>query len=340
MTAGRKAAKGVVGVFRGDIVESRHTVHIAVVDAGGKLRAAANDANTVFYSRSAIKPLQAVPLVDEGGADRFELSPAELALCCASHNGEMRHVEAARSMLRKIGASEDALACGPHAPYHEPSATALREAGQQPTRIHNNCSGKHAGMLALAQHLGWSLTGYHELSHPVQQRMLREIEEWTKLPTDEIALGVDGCGVVTFGGPLSSFAAAFARFAAAARKGNNTAARIAGAMTQNPEYVAGTGRLCTALMRVANGRIFAKVGAEGVYLVGVPGAELGIGIKVEDGSLRAVEPALIATLRALSLLSDEEAGALDEFREPRLRNTRNEEVGFVRADIQLSALRG
>jgi len=340
MSAARKNATGVVEVWRGDIVESRHTIHIAVVDADGKIRASANDADRISYSRSAVKPFQAAPLVDEGAADRFELTAAELALCCASHSGEPRHVEAARSMLRKIGASEDALACGPHAPFHEASAKALREAGQQPARIHNNCSGKHAGMLALAQHMGWPLAGYHDLAHPVQQRILREIAAWTELPADDIPVGVDGCGVATFGGPLSRFAAAFARFAAAARRNNNTAARIVTAMTQNPEYVAGTGRLCTDLMRVANGRIFAKVGAEGVYLAGIPGAELGIGIKVEDGSMRAAEPALIGTLRVLNLLSEEEAGALDLYREPRLRNTRGEEVGFVRADIRLAASRG
>ena len=329
-----------VEVWRGAQVESVHRVSVAVCACDGQLRAHAGDPELNILARSAVKPLQALPLVEDGVADQFGLTPAELALCCASHSGEPRHIELAESILRKIGASEEALACGPHAPFHEPSARALRAAGSEPRRIHNNCSGKHAGMLALARMHGWPLTGYHLPTHPVQQRMLLEVARWSGVPQDGIATATDGCGVVTFGAPLRALAFAFARFAAAARRNENGPARIVQAMTKSPEIVAGTGRLDTEVMRATTGRVFLKVGAEGIYLVGVPGAELGIALKAEDGAQRAAEPALLAVLRGLSLLSDDELAGLSRFAEPSIQNTRGEEVGAVRAVVRLEAASG
>ncbi len=333
-------AEGGVEVWRGATVESRHRVSVAVCDGKGELRAFCGNPDLVIYARSAVKPIQALPVVEDGAADRFGFSEGELALCCASHSGEPRHIEAAASILRRIGADEAALACGPHAPYHEKSADALRAAGREPTRIHNNCSGKHGGMLALARHHGWTLAGYHTLEHPVQQRMLAEMTRWTSVPSEEIGTAVDGCGVTTFAAPLSAFARAFARLSAAARRGDSGPARVVGAMAKFPEYVGGTGRLCTELMRAVASRLFVKVGAEGVYLAGAPGAELGIALKVEDGAQRAAEPALINVLRGLNLLSDDELAALATFVEPVLRNTRGEEVGLVRASLKLEPAGG
>jgi L-asparaginase II len=327
----------VVQVWRGEIVESQHRVHIAIVDAHGQLRAYSGDAQLVTFARSAIKPFQALPLVEDGVADRYEFTDQELALCCASHNGEARHVDGARSMLRKIGADEDALACGPHVPMGKAAAQQLAKSGRQPGRIHNNCSGKHAGMLALARYYSWPLAGYHLAEHPVQQRMLSELARWSNMPHDDITLAVDGCGVTTFALPLTRMAAAFAALAAAVRRGDEAPARVVQAMMRHPEYVAGTDRLCTDLMRVARGRIFAKVGAEGLYCAGIPGAELGIALKVEDGATRASEPALIAVLKALGLFSDEEVAQLERYAEPDILNTREERVGSVRALIGLEA---
>ena len=333
-------AEDVVEVWRGETIESRHRISVAICDATGQLRAYCGNPDLVMYARSAIKPLQALPLVEDGVADQFAFTAAELALCCASHSGEPRHIDAAQSILRRIGADESALACGPHAPYHEKSAQALRDAGREPTRIHNNCSGKHGGMLALARFHGWPLSGYHRLEHPVQQRMLGEVSRWTELAGDEIETAVDGCGVTTFAASLSSFAAGFARLAMAARRGDSGPARIVSAMATNPEYVGGTGRLCTELMRATLARLFVKVGAEGVWLAGVPGAELGIALKVEDGAQRAAEPALINVLRGLQLLSDDEMAALAEFAEPLLRNTRGETVGMIRTSLKLEPAGG
>lgn len=325
-----------VEVRRGATVESRHVVSVAVADGTGVLRAAAGDPELVTFARSAIKPIQALPLVEDGAAERFGYGAMELALACASHSGEPYHVDVAHGMLRRIGLDEHALACGPHPPMHEPAAQALRDAGRAPTRIHNNCSGKHAGMLALARAHGWPLAGYHDADHPVQQRMLQELVRWSGVPPEEIMIATDGCGVATFALPLSGLARAFGAFAAAARRGEEGAASVVRAMTTYPGYVGGTNRLCSEVSRAAAGRIFAKVGAEGVYCAGVPGAELGIALKVEDGARRAAEPALLAVLHALGLLSDDEIGVLSRFAEPVVRNTRGERVGELRAVVELT----
>jgi len=209
-------------------------------------------------------------------------------------------------LLCRIGAGEEALACGAHWPFAAAAAQALRAAEERPGRIHNNCSGKHAGMLALARHHGWPLAGYHELEHPVQQRMLREVVRWTDVDADEIGLGVDGCGVVTFALPLFALARGFARLAAEARRGGTGSAIVLQAMVMHPFLVGGSERLCTELMQAAAGRIVVKVGAEGVYCAAVPGAELGIALKVHDGATRAAEPALLAVLQALGVIGGDD----------------------------------
>lgn len=330
-------AEAFVEVSRGEIVESRHRVHIAVVDSGGRLRAHAGDPQLVAFARSAVKPMQAIPIVSDGVATQFQFDDVELAMCCASHSGEQRHVQVVQGMLRKVGISEDALACGAHVPMGKQAAQDLADRGSRPTRLHNNCSGKHVGMLGLAQLNGWPLRGYHKEDHPVQVRMVQEMTTWTDMEVEDFGVAVDGCGVITFALPIERMALAFARFAKAARTRGEPAAQVVHAMVQNPEYVAGSARLCTDLMRQTHGRVFAKVGAEGVYCAGVPGAELGIALKVEDGATRAAEPALIATLKALAILADDEVAGLAEYAEPDITNTRNEQVGGLRAHIRLEA---
>jgi len=325
-----------VEVWRGPLVESRHRVHVAVVDAEGELRASAGESSLVTYARSSIKPLQAIPLVEDGVVERYGFTERELALACASHSGEPRHVEVARAMLRKVGVDEEALACGADPPYGDEARRTLRASGEQPGRIHNNCSGKHAGMLALAAANGWRLAGYTEAEHPVQRRMARVLSEWTGVPAEEMPTGVDGCGVVTFAVPLSALASAFARLAGAARRGGESAgAVVVRAMARHPDMVGGTGRLCTDLANATGGRVLAKIGAEGVYAATVPGAELGIALKVEDGARRAAGPALLATLRNLGLLSEDELAALSGHAESELLNTRGERVAAIRCVAEL-----
>jgi L-asparaginase II len=330
----------VVEVLRGGLVESVHRVHVAVADGVGRLRGRAGEPDTAVLARSAVKPIQAVPLVEEGVVGSLAITEVELALCCASHSGEPHHVRAAAGLLERVGLDEHALACGAHAPFHAPSAEALRALGQAPSRLHNNCSGKHAGMLALAAAHGWPLRGYHGAEHPVQLRMLQEVSRWSGIATDAIDVAVDGCGVSTFALPLRALALTFARLSIAGRSSESAPARLVRAMTAWPELVGGTDRLCTELMRAARGRIFAKVGAEGVYCAGVPGAEIGIALKVEDGAKRAAEPALIEVLRLLGLLTDEDMGLLDRYARPDVVNTRGEVVGCIRADMMLETSNG
>ena len=315
-------------------MESRHRVHIAVCDERGSLVAELGDSKDITYYRSAAKPIQALPLAEEGIADRFGLTPAELALCCASHEGEPAHVAGARSILAKAGVEEALLRCGPHAPFSAESARALVLAGDEPRRIHNNCSGKHAGMLALAVGMGWDPVDYHRAEHPVQRRMQTEVARWSGVGPDEQATGVDGCGVVCFAVPLDAMAASFARFGAASRADGVTA-RIVGAMTAHPFMVGGTGRTCSDVMEVAGGSVFVKLGAEGVYGGGIPEVGLGFAIKVADGGRRAVEVALIRTLEELGALSAAQVDALAAHGRPDVLNTRGEVVGVVRPAFSL-----
>ncbi|SVD54356.1 uncharacterized protein METZ01_LOCUS407210, partial [marine metagenome] len=198
-----------VAVLRGGIVESIHRVHVAVVNAEGGLIAEIGDPNRIIFCRSAAKPFQAVPLVEENVLDEFGINARELAVICASHSGEPKHVDAVRSILEKIGLSEKDLECGPHPPFEEDAAKELYTRGEKIGAIHNNCSGKHAGMLALALSRGWETAGYIKSDHPVQSRMISEMARWTCMDKSDIKMGIDGCGVLCFGVPLSRLAKAF-----------------------------------------------------------------------------------------------------------------------------------
>ncbi len=323
-----------VVVLRGGVVESAHRVHAAVVDADGRRIARVGDPRRVAFYRSAAKPFQAVPLVEDGVVERFGLTQEELALCCASHNGEQAHVAAAASILEKAGLGEDDLECGAHLPYHEESAAALLASGERPRPIHNNCSGKHAGMLALARVHGWPTRGYIRPEHPVQRRMLLEILRWSGLEEADVGLGQDGCGVVSFATPLDRMALSFARLGGA----RGTPRRIVEAMTSHPLMVAGTGRFGTVLVEAAGARLFAKTGAEGVYGVGTTDGGLGVAVKVEDGGKRASSVALLRILDELGVLDGITSEALDAYRAPMIENTRGEDVGQIRADFDLEGL--
>jgi L-asparaginase II len=316
------------------VVESRHAVHVAVTDHRGRLLRSTGDSELLTYYRSAAKPFQALPLVEDGVVDRFGLTEAELALCCASHEAESVHVEGARSILARAGLDETYLRCGPHAPFSATEAEALTLRGASPRRIHNNCSGKHAGMLALAVANGWDPEGYHEEAHPVQRRMAAEVARWSGVPEDEIPRGVDGCGVTCFAVPLRAMAGSFAGFAASAHWGE-APARVVTAMTAHPFMVGGTGRACTHVMEHTGSRAFVKLGAEGVYGGGLPEAGIGFAIKVLDGSRRAVECALVHVLDELGALGDGGTEALAHFGRPRVLNTRGEVVGEIRSAFAL-----
>jgi L-asparaginase II len=221
---------------RGELVESVHRVSVAVVDRAGRLVAESGDPDLVTFWRSAAKPFQAMPLVMDGAADRFGLTPRELALCCASHSSEPEHLATTDSILNKLGLPESALACGPHTPLSAVVAEDIARRGIKPTPRWSNCSGKHAGMLALALHHGWPTEGYNTLGHPVQERILAEVTRWTQVARDDLFTAVDGCNTVCFGLPLRGMAAGYAAFATAP---DSAPTRLREAMTGNPEMVGG-----------------------------------------------------------------------------------------------------
>jgi len=323
----------VVDVVRGEAVESSHHVHVAVCHAEQGLIASAGNPACRSFVRSAIKMFQVMPFVEAGGVAHFGLSHEELALCTASHGGEPFHVSAARAILAKAKVTDTALVCGPHLPMHEPTAQAMVVAGEKPGRIHNNCSGKHAGMLACCVQQQWVTNGYHRPAHPLQQRIRSTLERWMRITADEIDSAVDGCGLPTFAIALDAVATGCAHFAAAAADSQSAPAAIFGAMVDHPEFVAGTDRLDTDLMRVAAKRVFAKVGAEGFYCAGVPSMKLGVALKVADGARRAAEPALLAVLQKIDALGAAQIGALDKYVQPKVFNTRHELVGYLRTSL-------
>ena len=326
----------VIEVTRGGRVESRHRVSAAAVDGQGQLVAWVGDPELLTFFRSAAKPLQALPLAGDGVADAFELSDTELALCCASHSGEPAHVAGVRSILEKIGCSESDLVCGPHPPFHRPAAESLRDAGQAPTAVHNNCSGKHAGMLAWCVHRGVDTADYERFDHPVQRRICSEIGAWAGSSCEALPVGVDGCGVPSYAQPLNIMASIYAKIVTDSEQdASGPAGRIVRAMTSEPYYVGGTGRLTSILMEVTGGRLLAKFGAEAVYCLGERDRGWGIAVKVEDGNRRAVGPAVIEFLDQLELLSEDERAALDDRHVHPVKNTRDEIVGEIHPNLRV-----
>jgi len=321
-------AVALATVTRGGLPESVHRIHIAVADAAGSLLAAAGDPARVAFLRSSAKPLQALPLVESGAAAAFGLDDRELAIACASHLGMPMHTAAAESLLHKCGLAATDLACGSHAPEDGASAAALQRAGRAPERLHNNCSGKHAGMLATCRRRGWPTAGYLEAAHPLQA----EIREVVRTTAGAVpVLGVDGCGVPTFGLPLLAMATAFARLGSGtglspARAA--AAARLGAAMARHPELISGPGQVNTALLALHGEALLAKGGAEGVWCVGLRrrGAGLGLAVKVEDGAGRAAGPAALAVLVALGLPLAGDASLAAHLR-PAVTNTLGAVVG-------------
>ena len=301
--------------LRGSTVESRHTVHVAVADGNGKLIAQAGDPGHVTFWRSAAKPFQAQPLVDDGVVERFGLKRQDLALTCASHSSEQAQVALVREFLQRVGCSERDLMCGPHRPLSDAVAKDFETRGVRLTAVYSNCSGKHTGMLALAKHHGWPTEFYARIEHPVQQRCLKSISEHTDLSVKEIGVAVDGCGVACFALPLRNMAMAYTRLDGP----------ILEAMTLHPELIAGEGRPCTEIMRAHPGRVVAKVGAEGVYSALLIRESLGVALKVEDGHSVASALAIAAVLAELGL-KPQPASLL---RRP-IANSRGETVGEMR----------
>ena len=347
----------LVSVWRGDFLESVHYGSIAIVDSTGRLLAWAGEPNHQTFIRSSAKPFQAIPLVMEGGIEEYDLSTEELALVCASHGGEARHVSTAAALLRKGDFDEDDLLCGTHTPFDERTAAELRASGEAPSPLHSNCSGKHAGMLLASRLLDFPPASYVDIEHPLQRQILQVLADFAGLDPGEVGVGIDGCGVPTFYLPIHRTAFAFARLTGMSSGDSNpalpryaeAAKEIFDAMTLNPDYVAGAWSMTTPLMKAFEGRLLAKEGAEGFYAMGLDatlsapilerlgldeGPSIGIALKISDGSMtRGRDPAVLRTLEQLGLPIDSET--LATYRDRRIKNCAGIEVGRVRSEFEL-----
>lgn len=323
-----------VVVRRGPIAESRHRVHAVISRADAT---AADEPGLLTTFRSAAKPFQLLPLVERGHADTWGFADEQLAVMAASHTGSRYHLDLVRGILARAGLGEEDLACGYHDPLDAESLDHVHRDPAMRSPLHNNCSGKHAGMLCLARSEGWPTAGYHLESHPLQQLMRRTVAECCGLAAEEVVIGVDGCSVPVFAVPLAAMARGYARFAAAAAaEGARGAAlaRIRGAMLAYPQATGGAARFSTALMEAAAGALVAKGGAEGLECLGSPPRRLGIAVKCEDGSTRAVAPAVIAVLESQGLLAKEASAALESWRRPVLHNAAGLSVGHLEARLE------
>ncbi|MEP6787046.1 MAG: asparaginase [Acidobacteriota bacterium] len=328
-------------VIRGETVESIHRGHICIVDGDGKTLASVGDPSTVTYYRSACKAFQAIPFVTSGAADAFMFTGDEIALAVASHSGEKVHVEIVARMLAKIGLSESDLRCGAHMPFNEAESNRMLRSGETPTQLHNNCSGKHAAMLALSKHIGADIKTYEMPDSRIQKRILKCIADFTEVPENEIAIGIDGCAAPNFALPVTAMATSFANLIAPSKFPEitrNACSHIVNAMIKFPALVGGTERLDTMLMQAAPGKIISKVGADGVWLCGVLPSEkwpagLGVALKVEDGDDVRGRPVIaVEILRQMGILDE---NPLPELSPMPIKNRRGEIVGSVEAVLSI-----
>jgi len=327
------SAVPLLRVERGEVEEGLQRGHLAAVDAGGVLVAAAGDPGRQTYFRSCAKPFQAIAALRTGIVQGFGLTSEHVAIICASHNGEPRHVAVVRDLLSHAGIDESALQCGAHWPYDESAASVVRRQMVEPLAVFNNCSGKHSGMLAAARVLQAPLETYLEPSHPVQQRMRQVVEEFTGIAAADVVYGIDGCSAPNAAVPLSAMARSFARLVTS----DDAAARTAvEAMTTHPFLVGGTKRFDTALMEVTNGRLLAKGGAAGAHCTADRRSGVGLALKLEDVDGTWVSAAVMAALTDLGWLAPAEQQALDRYAHPTLRNHKGLEVGRVRPLLHLT----
>lgn len=327
------SAVALVRVERGGVEEAIHLGHVVVADADGRIDASLGNPTRTTYYRSCAKPFQALAALRAGIVERFHLQPEHIAIMAASHNGEPRHIEVVRDLLRRTGIPESALQCGAHWPYFEPAASVARRQMAEPIPIFNNCSGKHAGMLAAARALGAPLDRYLDFDHPVQQRIREVMTEFTGTPADDIRYGIDGCSAPNAAVPLQAMARSFAAFVRAA---DDNARSIVGAMTANPFLVGGTERFDTRLMEVTKGRLLAKGGAAGAHCTADLRSGHGLAVKLDSGDGTWAPVAVMAALAQLGWLEAAEHEALASFAQPNLRNHRRAVVGSVRPVLELS----
>jgi L-asparaginase II len=347
-------------VYRGEAIENTHIAHVAVVQADGRLLYSFGDPSRITLARSAAKPAQALAVLETGALERFGFDETDLALMCASHSSEPRHIERARQMLAKAQVSEADLRCGGHPPLSDAVYVDWLKRDFKPDAVCSNCSGKHAGMLAGARAIGAAISGYELPEHPLQVRVKHTVADVCDLPDDAVQWSIDGCNLPTPAFALDRLARLFAKLAAAEDETSASSAasssiaprtvalaRIYRAMAAHPEWVAGEGRFCTALMRAFDGALIGKVGADGSYAIGVRasrqtaqlGAEgaLGIAVKVEDGNIGVLYATVAELLARLDIGSPEQHAQLGGFRAPPMFNTMGIEIGHLAFSLALEA---
>jgi len=327
-------AEKLIEITRGDVVETVHRGDVVVVNTEGDILFQYGDPEKYTYWRSAAKPIQAFNVILSGAADKYNFSDDEIAIMCASHYGEPFHLKTVKSILTKIGLSEEHILGGTVTSLNPEYALKLAYDHADLNSMYTDCSGKHAGKLSICQHKNYPLETYKELSHPVQQAILKVIAEIADVNTKDIAIGIDGCSVPVHALPLKNMALAYARLANPENLSNaykETSERIFKAMVNEPEMISGTNGFCTDLIAASHKKLVGKVGAEGVYCVGVKDKGIGIAIKMESGNMDVLPPAVISILKAFDVLTEEELDSLSKYNPISNTNDLNQKVGEVKA---------
>lgn len=325
-------------VYRSDIVESCHRGSAIVVDSSGKTVLTIGNSERQIYPRSALKPLQAIALLESGAAEKFELSDKEIALACASHNAEQFHIDALHSWLHRLGLTVDDLECGADLPMSDTAKLQLLAERAEPSPAYQNCSGKHCGMLTLARHLGVPTNGYSEYHHPTQQIWMKTFSELLGIDATTLAWQRDGCGLPALCMPMATIAYGYALFAnPAVVRGSRGAAmaRIMSAIQAHPQMLAGSGRCCTDVIQASAGSVVVKTGAEGVYAAALPELGLGLCLKIDDGASRGSAVALGKLLLKLTAIDSRLHQQLGNYFEPIIYNTQNKPTGKIIATAAL-----
>jgi L-asparaginase II len=314
----------LVRIRRGEAIESQHRGAWVLADSTGRVLDGQGEFTRPVFVRSAVKCLQALPLLETGAAERFGFSDVEIALALASHNAEIGQTEAIAGLLARLGLAESDLKCGAEPPRDPRARELLRSSGGKPTAIHNNCSGKHAGFLALALHLRAPKDRYLDPASPGQIRVREAVLAMSGVRESELTTAVDGCSAPTFRMPLVGLATAFARVASPReleRPRREACERMVASVAAHPGMIAGEHkRICTDIARATRGRVFPKIGGDAVYGIGIQGADRGLAIKIDDGSTRGLHPLVVALLSRFGFLSGSEAEALADWRQETIHN--------------------
>ena len=338
IVGGNKMSRVLVEVTRGPIVECIHRGDVAVVNNRGDLLYSAGDPYKVTYFRSSAKPIQAFEVILSRAAEHFKLTDKEIAIMCASHYGEDYHIKTVEGILKKIGLTKDNLLCGITSSLNPDYAIELARKNTVLNQLYNNCSGKHSGMLSVCVQKGYDVDSYNKVDHPVQIAMKGIVAKMCGIDEKDIVIGTDGCTVPVFGMPVYNMALGYAKLAnpdVLDDSYKKAAERIFKSMNEYPEMIAGTNGFCSELMRKTHGKLIAKLGADGVYCIGVKDKNIGIAIKIEDGASRALSPAAMQALEDLDVLTKEEIESLKDFKVKPNKNNIGNAVGEIRPAYHL-----